>query len=462
MSNLNHQPRFSTLGEAFFSRVQPQRRKHLSLVSYNPLAGQLLDWAQAPKQLDLAALIHEPIASVYAGHQFGTYVPQLGDGRAVMLAEVANQQGDTWELQLKGAGVTPYSRDGDGQAVLRSCVREYLGSEAMAALGVPTTRSLAILATGELVQREIGEPGAMLLRLAQSHIRFGTFEYFYHHDHKALKQLADFVIQHYYPACLGGANPYQLLYEAVIKRTARMIAHWQSVGFVHGVMNTDNLSILGDTFDYGPFVFMDAFQPNQTFNHTDPFGRYNFDEQPQIGRWNCLCLGYALSPFIPAKQIQESLNLFNWEFVKHYMKLMRAKLGLRIEKEQDQVLISDLLNDMAQHGIDFTEFFRTLSDFPNANLPAEMGHWLHHYESRLAEESVDEETRQVAMKQVNPKYSLRTHIAQIAILQAESGKYQMLNELLQCLQNPFAEQPEFAAFALPPQDKQNIVLSCSS
>lgn len=491
LEQLNFSNSFARLPEHFYTRLKPTPLAGPRLASFNPAAAELLDLD--PTQALRAEFTDyfsgrsplpggEPLAALYAGHQFGYYVPQLGDGRAILLGEVQNRRDERWEIQLKGAGVTPYSRSGDGRAVLRSTVREYLCSEAMHGLGIPTTRALCLFDSDEEVYRETCERGALLVRLAPSHVRFGSFEIFYHRDqHAALRRLADYVIDHHYSHLAAEADRYLALFREVVQRTARLVAQWQRVGFAHGVMNTDNMSILGITLDYGPFGFLDDFDPGHICNHSDHGGRYAFDQQPHIGLWNLSRLGQALLPLLgaPAEAAAERANAvlrgYDTAFTEHYNSGMRAKLGLRDNRAADPELIAALLDLLAAQRIDYTSFFRALGRFDSdpaaRNEPlrdrfidrAAFDAWSGDYRARLAAEQSDDASRRQAMDQVNPKYVLRNYLAQQAIDRAESGDYEELERLLRLLQTPFAEQPEMEHYAAPPPDwGRRLAVSCSS
>ncbi len=407
----------------------------------------------------------KPLAMVYSGHQFGVWAGQLGDGRALLIGQARNSHGELWDIQLKGAGKTPYSRFADGRAVMRSTIREYLCSEAMAALGIPTSRALAIVATGEYVYREAPEPGAVLTRLARSHIRFGHFEHF-HHTGRAeqVRQLADHVIGEYFPAFAGDHAGW---FGEVVKRTAELMAAWQAVGFAHGVMNTDNMSILGITLDYGPFGFLDAYNPGFICNHTDEGGRYAFDNQPAIAHWNLRALAFALSSLIPKEPLIAALDAYEGQFRSRYRALMRAKLGLVRDKgRDDDKLIGELLNLMAKARADYTLTFRGLARAEQSwlvlfgPLQAEAIAWLATYRARMAEEG----DRTAAMDAINPKYVLRNWVAETAIRAVEDrGDAAMLDRILTMLQSPFDEQPGNAEFAAPPPPELcGLEVSCSS
>ena len=484
---------FLELGEKFLSKVKPTPFKSKSkLIHFNHSAAVLLDLEQGIEQEAIFSEVFsgekslqnaEPFAMLYAGHQFGQLNPQLGDGRAIIIAEVENKQKQKWELQLKGSGLTPYSRDGDGRAVLRSTIREYLCSEAMFALGIPTTRALCITASDDQVYRESIETGAILTRLAPSHIRFGSFEvFFYRQQYGQIRTLADHVLKHHYPELLAEENPYLALLTEVIKRTAKLIALWQSVGFAHGVMNSDNMSILGLTLDYGPYGFLDGYQPGHICNHSDYQGRYAFDQQPNIGLFNLTCFAQAILPLLdknPDKATElakQELENYQTIFITNFSNLMRKKLGLEDSQNEDQQLVEELLGLMKDDNVDYTILFRRLSDFDSNDINNNSAirdifmqrnlfdNWSEKYQQRLNKEQLSDEQRAVKMKQVNPKYILRNYMAEVAIKKAEQEKdYSEIERLFQLLQKPFAEQPEFQAYAdFPPQWSQEISVSCSS
>lgn len=417
----------------------------------------------------------EPLAMVYAGHQFGYYVPQLGDGRALLLGEVVNSCGERWDIQLKGAGQTPYSRMADGRAVLRSTIREYLCSEAMHALGIPTTRALCIVATHEPVYREVPEPGAVLTRVAASHIRIGHFEYFYYtHQHAAVKQLADYVLTRHYPEQPHDETGYDYFFQQAVLRTARLIAQWQAVGFCHGVMNTDNMSVLGLTIDYGPFGFLDAYDAGHVCNHSDDTGRYAFDRQPAIAYWNLMAFAQALTPLLPKEILEQRLTQFQPELVTAYSACMHEKMGWQQQEGEDMERVTAMLNVMQRYRLDYTLFLRALSNYaldqderhfyPLTCQHEALKPWLHDYLARSAREVTRPEERSLRMKRVNPKYILRNYLAQQAIEAAYAHQdYADIDRLFQVLQRPFDEQPEQQHYAqLPPDWAAGISVSCSS
>jgi uncharacterized protein YdiU (UPF0061 family) len=418
----------------------------------------------------------QPLAAVYSGHQFGVWAGQLGDGRAILLGEIATPNGPM-ELQLKGAGLTPYSRMGDGRAVLRSSIREFLCSEAMAALGIPTTRALVVTGSDRGVMRETVETSAVVTRMAPSFVRFGSFEHWFYRDQpEQLRTLADTVIDSFYPELRAASNPYKALLAEVTRRTAHLIAHWQAVGFMHGVMNTDNMSILGLTLDYGPFGFMEAFDSGHICNHTDQQGRYSYANQPQIGHWNCYALGQALLPLIgTVEDAQEALDVYQPEFASKIDQLLHAKLGLRTFVEDDRILFDTMFTLMQDNHVDFTLFFRKLGELqtgaPELDAPvrdlfidrAAFDAWALQYRARLgAEQSIDGE-RKLAMNRVNPKYVLRNYLAQVAIEKAQNKDFSGIGKLLSVLERPFDEQLENEQYAaLPPDWASHLEVSCSS
>lgn len=482
-SSLTFGQRFLELPPAFYRRVQPQALSQPYLVAANaPLCARLdilPDTLAQPAALELLSGNQladgmQPIAAMYAGHQFGVYVPQLGDGRALLLGDTTDTQGQRWEWQLKGAGLTPFSRMGDGRAVLRSTIREYLCSEAMHGLGIPTTRALAMTGSPDPVYREQPETAAVLTRLAESFIRFGHFEVFYHRgQHEEIRVLADFLIRHHFPECAKQQQPYAALFSDIVGRTAHLIAKWQAVGFCHGVMNTDNMSILGLTLDYGPFGFMDGFNAAHVCNHSDHAGRYAYNQQPQVGLWNLHCLASAFLPLVSEELLLEALSSYREQYAQHWLDLMRNKLGLAVPVEGDEALIEALLLAMHAHQTDYTVFFRRLADFAagadNASLRdlfldrSLFDDWAKRYAARLLLEARPAAERRLAMQASNPKYILRNYLAEQAIQAAQQGDFSQIASLHDCLQRPFDEQPQYQVYAAePPAWAQDISVSCSS
>ena len=480
--------RFARLSGDYFSRVQPTPLPDPHLLHFNREAAALIDLdpreAQRPEFAAIfagsAALPGaEPLAMLYAGHQFGTWVPQLGDGRAILLAQVRNGRGESWDLQLKGAGPTPYSRFADGRAVLRSSVREYLCSEAMHGLGIPTTRALSLVTSPEPVRRETFETAAVVCRMAPSHVRFGNFEVFYYREqHDRLRPLADHVIAGHFPQHNGD---YAGWLGEITERTARLMAQWQCVGFCHGVMNSDNMSILGLTLDYGPFGFLDAFDAGHVCNHSDEGGRYAYDRQPAVGHWNVSRLLQATLPLLhddPEQAVpiaQAILDRFAPAYAKAVTANWRAKLGLRDAQDGDPELINRLLTLMHRGKSDFTRTFRHLSRVQSGSDAlaggvrdeiadvAAFDAWVQDYRARLRGEQSDDAERAARMNQVNPKYVLRNHLAQRAIEVAANGSASEIETLMTLLRRPCDEHPELERYAAePPPEARHIEVSCSS
>ena len=473
---------FAALGPDFFTELRPTPLPAPHWVGTSTAVAQLIgldaDWLQRDEALQaftgntlLAG--SRPLASVYSGHQFGVWAGQLGDGRAILLGETAAGL----EIQLKGAGRTPYSRMGDGRAVLRSSIREFLCSEAMHGLGIPTSRALCITGSPAPVRREEVETASVVTRVAPSFVRFGHFEHFAANDLQAqLKTLADYVIDRYYPECRDtrdfGGNAYAALLQAVSERTAHLMAQWQGVGFCHGVMNTDNMSILGLTIDYGPFQFLDAFVPGHVCNHSDNQGRYAYNRQPNVAYWNLFCLAQALLPLIGDQELaKQALESYKTVFPEAFMARMRAKLGLASAREGDGELIDGILMLLAQNGVDYTIFWRRLShavqqdDFePVRDLFADrtaFDNWLLSYSELFA---LDNKALAAnLMLKTNPKFVLRNHLGEQAIRAAKLGDFSELQTLQRLLEHPFDEHPGHDAYAaFPPDWASSIEISCSS
>jgi uncharacterized protein YdiU (UPF0061 family) len=452
---------FANLGGSFFSEISTQPLANSFLIHQNRTLQNRLSIddktlfavASGSKKFQQT----QPIASVYAGHQFGHFVGQLGDGRSCLIGQT-----NGFELSLKGAGQTPYSRGADGRAVLRSSIREYLCSIAMVGLNIPTTQALALMGSETEVCRENIETAAIVMRAAQSHIRFGQFELFSSRAQFAqVKQLADFVIEQYFPA-LQGKNRYVDFLAEVVKRTAKMISLWQAQGFAHGVMNTDNMSILGLTLDYGPFGFLENYNPQWVCNHSDAEARYAFDQQPGVALWNLSRLADSLSSLMSAKQAKSALELYQPALVKSYSKLMRQKFGLSQKDEQDNVLISQFFELLRTHKKDYTNTFRALSEVDKFANDSDFSTWLEVYHTRLAQEKNPHKIK--LMNAVNPNYILRNYLAEIAIRKAQDEQdYQEIEVLFKLLAQPFSEQQGFEKYTQTTPDwAQNLSVSCSS
>jgi len=466
---------FSELPEEFFTLQDWQGFNNPKIVIENhPMKNalgmqgtdsqELLEIFNGTKKIDSL----KPLSMVYSGHQFGQYVEQLGDGRGLLFAQINSDEG-LLDIHLKGAGKTPYSRFGDGRAVLRSVIREYLCGEAMYALSIPTTRALMIIGSDEMVIREKSESAAMLVRTAKTHIRFGNFEYFhYNNKPEHVKALADFCINSYPQYFSRTKDAYEDFFRVIVKNTANMVAHWQAYGFNHGVMNTDNMSILGETFDYGPYGFMEDYNPSHICNHSDHQGRYAFKNQPYIGLWNCSALGHALSSLISEESQTEILQTYEEIFQNTLAELYRKKLGLGLEEPEDAALIQGLLDIMESEKLDYTNTFRnlmhTLTNKISPELSSEISKsWVVSFLKRHSRETMSQEKRLELMSQMNPKFILRNYMAQEAIEAAEKNDFLLLNTLLIILTQPFEEFPEHQKFAnKSPKWAKDLEISCSS
>ena len=476
---------YAALPANFFARVAPTPVSAPRLIKLNrPLAMQLgldPDRLESPEGAEILAGKRipdgaDPIAMAYAGHQFGHFVPQLGDGRAILLGEVIDADGVRRDIQLKGSGPTPFSRRGDGRAALGPVLREYIVSEAMAALGIPTTRSLAAVLTGESVLRETALPGAVLTRVASSHIRVGTFQYLAARgDTEGVRRLADHVIGRHYPQLADADRPYHALLERVIARQADLVARWLLVGFIHGVMNTDNTSVSGETIDYGPCAFMDNYDPATVFSSIDEQGRYAYANQPGIALWNLTRLAECLLPLLSSEQdkaieeAQSALGKFAQAFNSAYQAGLRRKLGLFTARDGDEALAQDLLDAMAKGRADFTLTFRRLSDTapdPAAASqiqqlfadPTAFDQWAARWRVRINDEPQDPTTRQSAMRAANPAFIPRNHRVE-AIIEAAVNRddFAPFEELLTVLSHPYEDQPAFSDYAEPPEPHQRVL-----
>ena len=410
----------------------------------------------------------KPLSMAYSGHQFGQYVEQLGDGRGLLLGKVDSSEGLV-DIHLKGAGKTPYSRFGDGRAVLRSVIREYLCGEAMHALSIPTSRALMIIGSDEMVIREKSEKAAMLARTAKTHIRFGNFEYFhYNNKPEYVKVLADFCIENYPAYFSRSKNKYEEFFRSVVEQTACMIALWQACGFSHGVMNTDNMSILGETFDYGPYGFMEDYLPSYVCNHSDHQGRYAFKNQPYIGLWNCSALGHALSSLISEETQGEILKTYELIFQNKLAELYRKKLGFTKSHNEDAQLIQGLLDIMESEKLDYTNTFRNLSQAVTSVKTNELNSnvsmsWIKSYQERHNKESIPIAKKILLMNANNPKYILRNYMAQEVIEAAESSDFSALETVIEVITSPYDELEQYKHFAnRSPDWAKNLEISCSS
>jgi len=474
---------YARLPDRFYARVEPTSVRAPRMIQVNhPLAELLGIDAEALDSPEGAAVLagnllfqgSEPIALAYAGHQFGNFVPRLGDGRAILLGEIVGRDGKRRDLQLKGSGPTPFSRGGDGRAALGPVLREYLVSEAMAALGVPTTRALAAVLTGDRVHREGPLPGAVLARVASSHLRVGTFQYFdATRDEEGLRALVDYALARHFPDTEGAGNPALALLERVVHAQANLVARWLGVGFVHGVMNTDNTSISGETIDYGPCAFLDETNPKKVFSSIDRNGRYAFMNQPAMAQWNCARLADALLPLVSEDEAEAvvlataRIEAFGKTFRAAYAAVVRAKLGLQAEEDGDASLTEDLFALMTQGAVDYTIFFRTLCDAAESGddepirtlfsaSPAPTP-WLEAWRRRLGRESASAADRASAMRRANPAFIPRNHRIEEAIVAAtREDDFAPFHALRRALERPYEDQPELAHLAEPPRPEERV------
>ena len=463
---------FADLPEDFFHKQNWTPFDNPKLIHFNKELAELLGFPKGLNAEDLVPYINgnkafkhsAPLSMAYAGHQFGSWVPQLGDGRGILLGQIQTKDG-LMDLHIKGAGKTPYSRFGDGRAVLRSTIREYLCGEAMHHLGIPSSRSLIMIGSDEPVFRETTEFGAMMVRVAKTHIRFGHFEYLMHNKKSEfIPNLLDHVIESYFPDLKESKDGYTDLFEKIVFSTAALIAKWQAFGFAHGVMNTDNMSILGETFDFGPFGFLDEYNPGFICNHSDHSGRYAFNNQPSIGLWNCHALAAALKDHIEIERTKEIINSYESFFYDELTAIFRRKLGLTIEQSDDLKLIEAFLSWMQKNKKDYTITFRAFTKDPDTLFEDVEGKtWYKQYQHRLSLEQISPEKRKKMMAQANPKFVLRNYLAQEAIQDAEKSDFTKLKNLLKVLKKPYDENLEFEDFAnAPPEWGKKLEISCSS
>jgi len=473
---------YARLPGVFFASVQPDVAPDPALIRVNTGLAEFLgldtDWMLSDEGLAMFSgkklpAEAEPIAMAYAGHQFGGWVPQLGDGRALLLGEMIAQDGVRHDIQLKGSGKTPFSRDGDGKSALGPVLREYIVSEAMAALGVPTTRALAAVTTGETVYRDGAQPGAVITRVAQSHVRVGTFQYFFARGDKgAVKTLADYVIDRHYPETRQSENSYKALLKAIVGRQAELIPQWMSFGFIHGVMNTDNMQIAGETIDYGPCAFMDEFHPQKVFSSIDRHGRYAWINQPAIAQWNLTQLAETLLFLLAedqdqaVKEAEDALGIFNDLFSEHFSNAFCRKLGLSGHDEEHRDFIETTLRTMTENEVDFTLFFRHLTRVAAGeseevlrrlfNDQTACDEWLETWQKYLSQDSREQENRVAIMRQKNPTFIPRNHRIEEAIQAAQKEDFKPFNRLVDVLARPFAEQPEHAELEQKPEPDEVV------
>jgi len=476
---------YGLLPARFYTRIAPTPVENPRLIKFNRDLAAELDLDFEGLSGDTLASIFsgnvvvpgsQPLAMVYAGHQFGQFVPQLGDGRAILLGEVRDRFGRLRDIQLKGSGRTPYSRNGDGRAAMGPVLREYLVSEAMHALGIPATRALAAVTTGEVVIRERRVPGAILTRVAASHVRVGTFQYFAARgDAEAIKQLAEYVIERHYPDAGAAGNPYLELLRSVVQRQARLVAGWMNAGFIHGVMNTDNMSVSGETIDFGPCAFMDTYDAGTVFSSIDHMGRYAYANQPAAAQWNLARFAETLLPLIDTEsgraiqRASEAIGEFSGGFDGYWLAGMRRKLGLFLEEDGDPNLARGLLDTMQRGGADFTRTFRGLCYAAESEAadeivqsafadPTVYRQWAKGWRSRLSRESQPASARAASMRSVNPAVIPRNHRIEKVINEAvERGDYTAFEELCLVLSRPYEGQPSFAAYENPPLPEERVL-----
>ncbi|WP_339723500.1 YdiU family protein [uncultured Paraglaciecola sp.] len=471
---------------ALASEVKPNKLINSHLVAFNQeLATELglpTEWQEETELFNTlytqeGLLNRRTVAQKYGGHQFGHWNPELGDGRGLLLAEAIDKQKQRWDLHLKGAGPTPYSRFADGRAVLRSTIREYLASEALFYLGIPTSRALCLITSDEPVYREKQERAAKMIRVCQSHLRFGHFEYFYHSKQpQKLQSLFDYCFKYHFTECAKAESPYLALLEKIVQDTAKLIAKWQAFGFNHGVMNTDNMSIHGITFDYGPYAFLDDFEPTFICNHSDPQGRYSFDSQPGVGLWNLNALAQSFTPYLEIEQIKQALSTYEGILLKEYSTLMHHKLGLvpsAANSETHAQIINVWLDMLAAEKKDYSVTFRQLCQFDilddNQNLRDQFinrerfDDWAKQYALALSKQGIRQTQRQTQMRHHNPHIMLRNYLAQQVIDRAEEGNFEMFHQFIAALKKPYEEIEEYQKFSAPPPDwGKQLEISCSS
>jgi serine/tyrosine/threonine adenylyltransferase len=454
--NLNFKNHFVNLGPEFCQEKLPDPVTDPYMIDFSPSAGKLLDLSaeEAENKAFLDCFSgnqplegSQPLAMAYSGHQFGSYNPRLGDGRGLLLGEIQNQNLESWDIYLKGSGPTRFARGFDGRATLNSSIREHLASEALHGLGIPTTRSLALIGIRELIYRRRPELAAILVRVANSHIRFGSFEFFHYTGQKKnVIRLLEFSIQNYYPDIVGESDRYRIFFQRTLQQTAKLIAKWQAVGFIHGVMNTDNMCITGTTFDFGPYGFMDRFVPNHTPNLSDTNRRYAYSQQPEIGFWNLNKLAETLIPQIGAESLEEDMKQYQPTFNHFYREEISKKLGLAILDSEFIQLVQKMFQLLHDFKLDYTNFFRSLADYPahsEISKNNDLRSWVNHYLDLAKREGLSHEGRKLQMDTHNPKFVLRTNLLQTAIDKAlKEADFSEITRLRILLQNPFKDQPE--------------------
>jgi len=471
---------YVNLPERFYAKQSPVPVSNPALIAANHALAEYLGidplWLESDEGVNVIAGNQladgsEPIAAVYAGHQFGHWNPRLGDGRAVLLGEVVANDGQRYDIQLKGSGITPFSRNGDGRAPLGPIVRETIVSEAMAALGIPTSRTLAAVTTGDAVFRESRLDGGVLARVAKSHIRIGTLQYFASvEDSEGLKLLVDHIIERHFAEVRESENPVLSMFEQILKRQAYLIARWQGIGFIHGVMNTDNMLLSGETIDYGPCAFMDTFDSTALFSSIDHQGRYAYRNQPAIGHWNLACLAQALLPLFDVEEekavemAQNSLNQFGGVYQKEYETVFASKLGLTTTQQDDEKLIQDFLDLLQNNRCDFTLAFRRLGELPVDeeiikplfDFPDAFGDWLNRWQARCEQESTRYSERHQQMMATNPAFIPRNHLLEEAIQLAYNGDFSLFHRLNKRLAKPFEYNAADQMLATPPRPEQIV------
>lgn len=479
---------YARLPATFYQKKNPVPFKNPRMVAFNEtLAAELgIDPGEKHNPLLAGYLCGEkplagtdPLAMYYAGWQFGVYNPNLGDGRALLLGQIIDGRGRRWDLHLKGCGATRFSRGFDGRATLASCIREYLGSEALHHLGVPSTRALCVIGGEEKIEREGREPAAMMLRVAETHVRFGSFEGFYHRgEEKNIRTLADYVIARHHPEIPSGTKEgYGLFLLRVAEKTAGLIAKWQAFGFTHGVMNTDNMSAAGLTLDYGPYGFLEEFRRDYTPNHSDHFGRYSYANQPAIGRWNLEKFARCLESLVDEEQVAGAIDAYNATFLAAYRGLMLCRFGFERERKESLRFVEKTLSMLSEDETDYHIFFRNISDVGRdgssegnpwlAELCAaseKWRQWISEYAGELRGNSLGDRERKKLMNSVNPRYVLRNHITETAIRDAlEREEYSETEKVRGIFENPFSDQPECDNYSGPsPEWAKGLVVSCLS